>query len=133
MAHSKEYTRLDDEDIVALVDQNVRSSVGYYSSDLSREREKVLNYYNAKLPKPHHEGNSSTSARMSFGSSVDASCAARNIRSRNRIVRFAPQNQDESKLSVCSAYTDYVLFRQNDGFDIFSQVIHDGPWLSRRG
>ena len=40
MAHSKEYTRLDDEEIVALVDQNVRSSFGYYSSDLSRERER---------------------------------------------------------------------------------------------
>ena len=45
----------------------------------------------------------------------------------NRIVRFAPQNRDDVQTAaVCSAYTDYVLFRQNDGFDIFSQVIHDG-------
>ena len=66
MAHSKEY-KLDDNEIVKLVDHNVRSSVGYYSSDLSREREKVLNYYNAKLPKPHHDGNSKyVSARMSI-------------------------------------------------------------------
>ena len=128
MAHSKEYTRLDDEDIVALVDQNVRSSVGYYSSDLSREREKVLNYYNAKLPKPHHEGNSKYISQDVY-SAVQSMQAAllETFAAGNRIVRFAPQNQDDVQTAaVCSAYTDYVLFRQNDGFDIFSQVIHDG-------
>ena len=96
MAHSKEYTRLDDEDIVALVDQNVRSSVGYYSSDLSREREKVLNYYNAKLPKPHHEGNSKYISQDVY-SAVQSMQAAllETFAAGNRIVRFAPQNQDD--------------------------------------
>ena len=128
MATIKEYEKLDDEEIVQLVDQNVRSSVGYYSSDLSREREKVLNYYNAKLPKPHHEGNSKYvsqdvySAVQSMQASLLETFAAG-----NRIVRFAPQGpEDVQTAAVCSAYTDYCLFRQNDGFDIFSQVIHDG-------
>ena len=56
MAH--EYKRLDDDDIVKLVDDNVRTSTGYTASDLSKEREKVLDYYNGNLPKPAHDGNS---------------------------------------------------------------------------
>ena len=50
MAH--DYKKLDDNEIVKLVDDNVRTSTGYTSSDLAKEREKVLQYYNAKLPKP---------------------------------------------------------------------------------
>ena len=35
----KEYERLEDDEIVKLVDQNVRTSTGYSASDLSKERE----------------------------------------------------------------------------------------------
>ena len=61
---TQDYRKLDDDDIVKLVDDNVRTSTGYSSSDLSKEREKVLEYYNAKMPKPAHAGNSSTFLRM---------------------------------------------------------------------
>ena len=45
----------------------------------------------------------------------------------NRIVKFAPQGPEDVQLAtVCSAYTDFVLFRQNDGFGLFRNVIHDG-------
>ena len=40
MAH--DYKKLDDNEIVKLVDDNVRTSTGYDSSDLAKEREKVL-------------------------------------------------------------------------------------------
>ena len=58
MAKITDYKKLDDDEIVQMVDNNIRTSVGYYSSDLSRERENVLHNYNAKLPKPAHDGNS---------------------------------------------------------------------------
>ena len=45
----KDYRKLDDTEIVKLVEDNIRLSVGYYDSELSRERKKVLEYYNAKL------------------------------------------------------------------------------------
>ena len=45
----------------------------------------------------------------------------------NKIVRFAPQNPDDVQTAeICSAYTDYVLHRQNDFFDVVQQVILDG-------
>ena len=44
----------------------------------------------------------------------------------NRIVRFAPQGpEDVEKAAVCTAYTDYCVFRANDGFSVMSSVISD--------
>ena len=79
MAH--DYKKLDDNEIVKLVDYNVLTSTGYASSDLAKEREKVLQYYNAKLPKPAHDGNSSTFLRL-FSTQYSHVCGtARNLRS----------------------------------------------------
>ena len=61
---TQDYRKLDDDDIVKLVDDNVRTSTGYSSSDRSKEREKVLEYYNAKMPGRHTPGTRSTFLRM---------------------------------------------------------------------
>ena len=58
MAHEDDYRPLSDKEIINLVDENVRTSTGYYDSELSRERKKVIDYYNGILPRPTHEGNS---------------------------------------------------------------------------
>ena len=58
----QDYRRLDDNEIVKLVDDNVRTSTGYSSSDLSKEREKVFN--TGQLPRPAHDGNSNTFLRL---------------------------------------------------------------------
>ena len=50
MAELEDYRPLDDREILNLVDQNVRTSTGYYDSELSRERKKVTDYYNGVLP-----------------------------------------------------------------------------------
>jgi len=45
----------------------------------------------------------------------------------NQIVRFAPQGEDDVQLAqVATDYCDYVVFRQNPGYQIFSTVITDG-------
>jgi len=55
MARKKDYKKLKDEDIVRLVDSNVKASVGYYDTQLSRERKQVAEYYNGSLPRPVHD------------------------------------------------------------------------------
>ena len=114
----KDYRKLDDTEIVKLVEDNIRLSVGYYDSELSRERKKVLEYYNAKLPKPAHDGNSKYVSQDVYNA-VNSMQAAllETFAAGNRIVKFAPQGpEDTQTAAVCSSYTDYVLFRQNDGF-----------------
>ena len=128
MAKVEDYEKLEDDEIVAILDTNIRQSIGYYDSDLARERKKVTDYYNATLPKPAHDGNSRYVSQDVYDS-VESMKAAllETFSSGNKIVKFAPQGPDDVVLAdVCSAYTDYVLFRQNDGFGVFRSVIHDG-------
>jgi hypothetical protein len=124
----KEYRKLNDSEIVKLVEDNIKTSVGYYDSELSRERKKVQEYYQAKLPRPAHDGNSKYINQTVYNA-VESMKAAllETFAAGNRIVRFAPQGpEDVQTAAVCSAYTDYVLFRQNDGFGLFQSVLHDG-------
>ena len=52
------YKKLSDDEILTLVDANIKQAVGYFDSKLSTERQRVMEYYTAKLPFPHHDGNS---------------------------------------------------------------------------
>jgi len=124
----KDYRKLGDTEIVKLVEDNIKTSVGYYDSDLSRERKKVLEYYQGKLPKPAHDGNSKYVSQDVYNAVQSMQAALlETFAAGNKIVKFAPQGpEDVETAKVCSAYTDYILFRQNDGFNVFSQVIHDG-------
>ncbi|MDC2981504.1 hypothetical protein OA007_02225 [SAR116 cluster bacterium] len=125
MAH--EYKRLDDDDIVKLVDDNVRTSTGYTASDLSKEREKVLDYYNGNLPKPAHDGNSKYVSQDVYNAVQSMQAALlETFAAGNRIVKFAPQGQDDVELAAIStAYADFQIFRANDGYAVFSSVISD--------
>ena len=128
MAKVEEYEKLEDDEIVAILDSNIRQSIGSFDSDLARERKKVTDYYNAALPKPAHDGNSRYVSQDVYDT-VESMKAAllETFSSGSRIVKFAPQGPEDVQLaSVCSAYTDFVLFRQNDGFGLFRSVIHDG-------
>ena len=125
---TKDYKRLTESEIVKMVEDNIKTSVGYYDSDLSRERKKVTEYYNASLPKPAHDGNSKYVSQDVYDAVQSMSAALlETFSSGSRIIRFAPQGPEDVKLAeVCSAYTDYQLFRKNDGFSIFRDVIFDG-------
>lgn len=123
-----DYKQLSDKEILKLVDDNIHRSVGYYDSDISRERELVANYYNASLPKPAHDGNSKY-VSMDVYNAVESLKAAllETFSAGSSIVKFAPQNADDvAQADIASKYTDYVLFRQNDAYRVFSDVIHDG-------
>ena len=125
---TKDYKKLDDEGIVKILDANIRRSVGYYDSQISRERKKAVDYYNATLPKKAHDGNSSY-VSMDVYDSVESMKAAllETFASGHKTVRFAPQNADDVKMAdVCTEYTDYVAHRQNDLYSVMSTAIHDG-------
>lgn len=128
MAKTEEYSKLDDSDIIVMVENNIKTSVGYYDSEISKERKKVTEYYNATLPRPAHDGNSKFVSQDVYDS-VEALKAAllETFASGNNIVKFAPQNADDVETAeVCSKYTDYVMFRQNDTFEVMNSAIHDG-------
>ena len=123
-----DYKRVDDDKLVTILDDSIRRSVGYYDSQISRERKRVVDFYNATLPRPQHEGNSKY-VSMDVYDAVESMKAAllETFSTGYKTVRFAPQNADDVKTSeVCTAYTDYVANRQNNLFETMQTVIHDG-------
>lgn len=127
MAKNKSNKKLDDNEIVTIVERQVSASVGYSDSELSSERAKVIDYYNGTLPKPAHDGNSKY-VSLDCYDAVESLKAAllETFSSGNKTVRFAAQNEEDVPLAkMCTEYTDYVLHRQNDMFEIMSTAIHD--------
>lgn len=127
MAESR-FRPVKKSELAALVDRAIHSSVGFYDSKLSREREDVLDYYNGKLPKPAHSGNSKY-VSMDVFDSVESMKAIllETFSAGNKIVSFDPQGpEDVLPARVATDYCDYVVHRQNDSFQIFSDVIQDG-------
>ena len=128
MKSNKDYKKLDDDKIVSIVDTNLRRSIGYYDSELSKERRKVMDYYSAKLPRPAHDGNSKYVSQDVYDA-VESMKAAllETFSTGNKSLKFSPQNADDVPTAeVCTEYTDYVLHRQNNLFETMQTVIHDG-------
>lgn len=123
----KDYKKLSDTEIVVMIDNNIKRSVGYYDSEISSERQKVTEYYNGSKPKAP-EGKSKY-VSMDVYDAVESMKAAllETFSAGSRIVKFAPQNADDvEKAEICTSYTDYVCFRQNNLMEVMNSVIHDG-------
>jgi hypothetical protein len=129
-----DYKPLNDEEVVKIVEDNISRSIGYYDSQLSRERELTQKYYQAELPKPQHDGNSKYVSQDVYDSVQSMSAALlESMAAGQKIVKFAPQNADDVVMAnIASEYTDYVCFRQNDFYSVARDVIHDGL-LARAG
>lgn len=119
---------ISSDELASIVDRQIRNSVGYYDSKLSLERQNVLDYYNGVKPKPVHAGNSKYISLDVFDSVESLKAVLlETFAAGNNIVAFDPQDANDVEMArIASEYTDYVIFRQNDGYKIFSDVIQDG-------
>ena len=124
----KDYKAVDDDKLVTILDDNIRRSIGYYDSQISRERRKVIDFYNATLPRPAHDGNSKY-VSMDVYDAVESMKAAllETFSTGYKTVRFAAQTGEDVRIAeVATAYCDYVANRQNSLFEVMQSVIHDG-------
>ena len=124
----KDYKKVDDEKLVTILDDNIRRSIGYYDSQISRERKKVIDFYNASLPRPAHDGNSKY-VSMDVYDAVESMKAAllETFSTGYKTVRFAGQTGEDVRVAdIATAYADYVANRQNNLFEVMQTVIHDG-------
>jgi len=124
----KDYKKVDDEKLVTILDDNIRRSIGYYDSQISRERKKVIDFYNATLPRPAHDGNSKY-VSMDVYDAVESMKAAllETFSTGYKTVRFAATTGEDTRIAeVATAYCDYVANRQNNLFEVMQTVIHDG-------
>lgn len=120
--------KMTDAEIAALLDNRVAASVSFHDSKLSRERQRVTQYYNGDLPAPIHAGNSRY-VSMDVYDAVETMKATllETFSGNRRPVRFAPQNDKDGLLATTATeYVNYVFFRQNGGFQVLHDTIHNG-------
>jgi hypothetical protein len=120
--------QLNDEAVGVLIDRKIQESLIWYNSKLSREREKVIQYYNGELPLRQSSGSSSYISTEVFDAVESMKAQLLETFSAGReIAKFDPNSPDDTEEArIATAYCDYVVFRQNDGYKIFNEVIHDG-------
>ena len=120
--------KLGDEDILRRVNAKVQASVSWFDSKVSKENEKVEQYYDQVLPRKQKEGNSGYVSSDVYDS-VESMKAQllETFGGGYKIVRFDPQGPEDVKLArSCTLYTEKVIFQHNDGWFIFHDVIDTG-------
>jgi hypothetical protein len=120
--------RKDDLQIAAILDQHIRFTTGSLDSTLSKERTRVLQYYDGVQPLPSHKGNSKYVSQDVFESVEALKATILEVFCTNKqIVAFSPTGADDVEMArTATEYCSYIVFRQNPGLDIMSDVLDDG-------
>jgi hypothetical protein len=122
--------KLTDSEIISLLSDGVKAGVRFNDTKLSRERKRVMDYYNGLLPAPVHKGNSPYVSTDVFDCVESMKATLLETFSAHAdIVQFSPKTDDPNELAEAlqaTAYTKHVIFEQNTGTEIFGSAIHDG-------
>lgn len=124
----KPFKAMTNDELIVILEQFVSTSVKYYDTKLSKERQTVTEYYNGSLPKPAHAGNSKYVSLDVFDA-VESMKAEllETFAAGNRIVSFDALSAEQvEQARIQTSYCDYVVFGQNDGYSIFSAAIQNG-------
>jgi hypothetical protein len=124
---AKKPATLTDEEILAKVSAKSQNSVSWFDSRLARERERVTRYLNGDLPKRSSEGSSSYVSSDVYDSvMMQQSQLLEVFAGGDHIAQFDPdQDMNADMCRVATEYASYVIFRQNEGYNVFSHVIYD--------
>ncbi|GAA0247206.1 hypothetical protein LNAOJCKE_0414 [Methylorubrum aminovorans] len=119
---------LTDERIGVLIDHKISDAISWYSSKLSTERTRVLEYYERKLPKPQHvNGSTWVSAHVFKAVEQMTAQLGDTFSAGSGIISFdALHAQDVEAARIASDYTNYVFFKQNCGRKIIRSTIFNG-------
>lgn len=129
MAQDNSQKPLSDAEIVTRVNSKVKEAVGWFDSRLSKERQRVINYYNGVLPKRQNLGSSpyTTSDVYDSTESMKAQLVETFAANPDNLISFPPLGpQDVESSRVATEYCNHVFFNENDGYSILYQIAHDG-------
>ena len=109
-----------DSELLQVISQEVQNSLGYYTSDLSEQRQQSLKYYLGEPYGNEVEGRSAvvTQELLETVESVLPSLM-RMFTQSDRMVRFeATQPEDSRFAESISNYCNHIFNKDNDGFNI---------------
>jgi len=108
---------MTEDELKAIVESEESAALGYYYGDLSREREKALEYYNGRLDVAAPEGRSdvvSTDVRDAVDGMLPDLLDI--FLSSDQVVVFDPNGPEDEE--ACKQATDacnYIFYKQNNG------------------
>lgn len=117
-----------DDQIATILDQHIQFTTGYADSKLSKERTRILEYYDGTLPARSHKGNSSYVSQDVF-ESVEAMKATilEVFCTNNKIIEFTPSDANDVEAArIATEACSYYVFRANDGLTVLDEVLEDG-------
>lgn len=123
-----EYKPMTDEEIVTVAGRLTREAVSFHDSELSDEREVVLQYFDGDAPKRSARATSSYVSQDVYDSVEQATAAILEVFTGDGGVgKFCPTGpEDVEAAEQATRYCDYAIFERNDGFAFFQTAIKDG-------
>lgn len=130
--------KMTEDALKALVDSEMRNSLGFYGGKLSEQRRKAEYYYlglaKGDLSPPEIEGRStviSTDVRNTIESMLPQLMVK--FVSGDSVVDFQPTKPgDEEKAQTCTDYLNHLFFKKNNGHNITYTAFKDAL-LQKRG
>lgn len=119
---------LTEDELLALLERNLDASDPYTESLIGEQREKAHRYYYGEPLGNELKGRSQHVSRDVFDA-VESTKALMldTFTADRRVVEFTPQtNQDIEGARQATAWTNYLFYRQNNGYKILHDTIHDG-------
>ena len=110
--------------LLALISQEITNSLGFYSSDLAKQRENALKYYLGEPLGNEVEGRSSVVSQdlLEVVESMLPSLM-RMFTQSDKMVNFEPQQAEDVKYSEqITDYCNFIFNRDNDGFSILHSM-----------
>lgn len=128
MATNERQPKASDDDIVALLDRGIGQSKSFADSKLSKESETTMRYYDGELPKKSHGGDSGYVSMDVYNGVEALGAQLLDIFSTNqRPAVFEPATAEDAQAAeVRTDYVTDVVFRQNEGFQLFQDTIKLG-------
>ena len=116
--------KLSKTKLLALISQEISNSLGFYSSDLSKQREDALKYYLGEPLGNEVEGRSSVVSQdlLEVVESMLPSLM-RMFTQSDKMVNFDPQGPEDVKYAdQITDYCNFIFNRDNDGFSILHSM-----------
>lgn len=118
---------MEERELVAIINQELASSIGHYSGDLASSRALELKYYFSEPFGNEVEGESQVVSSDVFDT-VEGMLPAllRIFTASDDVVKFEPEGpEDEEKAAQRTDVVNYVFHRQNNGFLILYEWFKD--------
>jgi hypothetical protein len=118
---------IDEQELLATLERNIDAADTYANSEVGDQRDKGHRYYYGEPMGNEVRGRSQHVSRDVFDAveAVKAMMLETFSADRN-ICRFDAQSpEDVMRARMATAWTNYNFYRQNDGYKILSDVIHD--------